>query len=44
MTFTLVTEHIAPDTTLYYTIATVSGTTMVDADFKIGTNNGSWFI
>ena len=40
MTFTLSTEHIEPDTTLYYTIATVSGTTMVDADFNISPNNG----
>ena len=33
MTFTLITEHVEPNATLYYTIATVSGTTMVDADF-----------
>jgi len=41
MTFTLATEHVEPDTTLYYTIATVSGTTMVDADF-VGTVAGSF--
>tara|TARA_R100001510_G_C7647616_1_gene204957 strand:- start:642 stop:1781 length:1140 start_codon:yes stop_codon:yes gene_type:complete len=40
MTFTLTTEHVEPNTTLYYTIATVSGTTMVDADFNISPNNG----
>tara|TARA_R100001443_G_C3363300_1_gene179465 strand:- start:6729 stop:7865 length:1137 start_codon:yes stop_codon:yes gene_type:complete len=40
MTFTLTTEHIEPNTTLYYTIATVSGTTMVDADFTISPGNG----
>ena len=31
--FTLTTEHVPDGTTLYYTINTVSGTTMVDADF-----------
>jgi hypothetical protein len=40
MTFTLVTEHVANGSTLYYTIATVSGTTMVDADFDGSPNDG----
>ena len=40
MTFTLTTEHVENASTLYYTIATVSGTTMVDADFSISPNNG----
>ena len=40
MTFALVTEHVPNGSTLYYTISTVSGTTMVDADFNISPNNG----
>ena len=40
MTFTLVTEHISDGSTLYYTISTVSGTTMVDADFNQSPNDG----
>ena len=40
MTFTLATEHVENASTLYYTIATVSGTTMVDADFNISPNSG----
>tara|TARA_X000001388_G_scaffold74252_1_gene66955 strand:+ start:590 stop:1741 length:1152 start_codon:yes stop_codon:yes gene_type:complete len=40
VTFTLVTEHIPNSSTLYYTISTVSGTTMVDADFNSSPNNG----
>ena len=40
MTFTLTTEHVENASTLYYTIATVSGTTMVDADFNISPNSG----
>ena len=40
MTFALVTEHVPNDSTLYYTIATVSGTTMVDTDFSVSPNNG----
>ena len=40
MTFTLATEHIFNGSTLYYSISTVSGTTMVDADFNASPNNG----
>ncbi len=40
MTFTLVTEHVPDGSTLYYTISTVSGTTMVDADFSQSPNDG----
>ncbi len=40
MTFTLVTEHIENGSTLYYTISTVSGTAMVDADFEQSPNDG----
>ena len=40
MTFTFTTEHVENASTLYYTIATVSGTTMVDADFNISPNSG----
>ena len=40
MTFTLVTEHIPNGDTLYYTIYTVSGTAMVDADFSESPNDG----
>ena len=40
MTFTLATEHIFNGSTLYYSISTVSGTTMVDADFSASPNNG----
>lgn len=41
MTFTLVTEHIPNGSTLYYSISTVSGTTMNDADFSISPNANS---
>ena len=40
MTFALVTEHVTDGSTLYYTISTVSGTTMVDADFNQSPNDG----
>jgi hypothetical protein len=40
MTFTLVTEHITNGTTLYYTVDTVTGATMVDADFSNSPNDG----
>ncbi len=40
MAFQLVTEHISDGSTLYYTISTVSGTTMVDADFNQSPNDG----
>ena len=40
MTFTLVTEHIPNGTTLYYNVATQSGTSMVDADFFSSPNDG----
>ena len=40
MTFTLVTEHIPNDTTIYYTIITVSGTNMSNADFFASPNDG----
>ena len=40
MTFTLVTEHITNGTTLYYTISTVSGTTMNDDDFTDSPGGG----
>ena len=40
MTFTLATEHISNGSTLYYSISTVSGTTMVDADFSASPNDG----
>lgn len=40
MTFTLVTEHIANGSTLYYTVDTIVGSTMVDADFSQSPNNG----
>tara|TARA_R110002110_G_scaffold96096_1_gene247884 strand:+ start:366 stop:1514 length:1149 start_codon:yes stop_codon:yes gene_type:complete len=39
MTFTLVTEHINNDTTLYYTISTTSGLGMNDADFSASPND-----
>jgi len=40
MTFTIVTEDVPNDTNLIYTITTISGTTMVDADFFASPNDG----
>ena len=42
MTFTVVTEGFADGSTLYYTVNTVSGTTMDSADFSTGDVSGSF--
>jgi len=41
-TFTVVAEGVASDATLYYSIETVSGTTLVGADFDSGSLTGSF--
>ena len=40
VTFTLATEHVENGSTLYYTISTISGATMVDADFSSSPGGG----
>ena len=40
ITFTLTTEDIPNGSTLYYTISTTQGTTMVDNDFSISPDDG----
>ena len=43
-TITVSTEGISDSTTLYYTVATVSGTTLTSADFTTGDVSGSFTI
>ena len=43
-TITVSTEAISDSTTLYYTVATVSGTTLTSADFTTGDVSGSFTI
>ena len=43
-TITVTTSGVSNDTTLYYSVATVSGTTLTSADFDIGDVTGSFTI